>query len=233
MCGRIASTLSNAFLRRFFRTEGDAPALAPRWNLAPGQNARVVRRLIPQAGIRGMAALRWGLIPHSTDILALSSQPAHVEAETLVASSLFGEAFDRRRCLVPAEVFYEWQAVQGGLQPHAVARLDGAPLALGAIWEGWLSPDGEPVRSFALVTTPANTDLRPVSDRMPLVVQAEDWPLWLGETRADATRLLRPAPAGVLMAWPVSERIDSLLNNDATLIEPVRPERAATEAARV
>jgi putative SOS response-associated peptidase YedK len=222
MCGRISSTLSNAFLRRFFRTEGDAPALSPSWNLAPGQTARVVRRLVPQAGIRGLAALRWGLIPHFANDLAGAPQPAHVEAETLAASPLYGDAFARRRCLVPAEVFYEWQVVPGGRQPHAVARLDGAPLALGGIWEGWMSPEGEPIRSFALVTTPANADLRPVSARMPLVIQPEDWPLWLGEIRADAAPLLRPAPDGMLMPWPVSDRIDDLLNNDATLIEPVR-----------
>jgi len=231
MSGRLSSTLSNDFLRAFFRTDDDAPAFSPCWNLAPGHDARVVRRRNPEDGIRGLATLRWGLLPHFTKNPATALRPSVAPAEILTSSPIFCDAYQRRRCLVPAELFYEWQVVQGGVQPHAVARLDGAPLALGGIWEGWLSPLGEPIRSFALVTTAANADMRPLSDRMPLVVQAEDWPTWLGETRADPGSLLQPAPDGMLMPWPVSNRVDILLNNDVTLSAPVQRPRSLNDGA--
>jgi putative SOS response-associated peptidase YedK len=208
MCGRFASTLSAEFIRRLFETEDDAPNLPPSWNIAPSQDAFVVRRH-PATGARRLDALRWGLVPHFTKTLKGAPKPINARAETVATSGLFRGAFAARRCLVPAECFYEWRKVTGGKQPYAIARQDGAPLALGAIWEGWRSEDGEIVRSFAIITTAANAEMRALHDRMPLILEHADWPLWLGETGADAVALLRPAADGTLAPSPVSNRFTS------------------------
>jgi putative SOS response-associated peptidase YedK len=219
MCGRFSSTLSAEFIRRLFGTEGDPPNLGPSWNLAPSQDALVVRRH-PETGARRLDALKWGLVPHFTKDLKQARKPINARAETVASSGMFARAFTARRCIVPAGLFYEWQTLGAVKQPYAIARADKAPLALGGIWEGWRSPDGEVVRTFAIITTSANREMSVLHPRMPLVLEPSGWRLWLGEETGDATDLLRPAPDGTLTAWPVSPRVNSPRNNDASLIEP-------------
>jgi putative SOS response-associated peptidase YedK len=226
MCGRFASTLSAELIRRLFETEDEAPNLPPSWNIAPSQDALVVRRH-PATGVRRLDALRWGLLPHFTKQLKGALRPINARAETVATAGLFRGAFGARRCLVPAECFYEWHKVGTGKQPYAIARRDGAPLALGGIWEGWRSEEGEVVRSFAIITTAANAEMQVLHDRMPLVLEPADWPLWLGESRGDAPALLRPAPDGTLSAWRVSSRVNSPKINDAELVLPLPADEAA------
>ena len=220
MCGRFSSTLSAEFIRRLFGTEGDVPNLGPSWNLAPSQDALVVRRH-PESGARRLDVLQWGLVPHFTKDLKAARKPINARAETVATSGLFAKAFAARRCIVPAGLFYEWRTVGTAKQPFAIARVDQAPLALGGIWEGWRSPEGEVVRSFAIITTAANREMAALHARMPLVLDHADWGLWLGEDPGDAAALLRPAPDDTLRAWPVSPRVNSPRNNDAGLVEPM------------
>jgi putative SOS response-associated peptidase YedK len=220
MCGRFSSTLSAEFIRRLFGTDGDLPNLGPSWNLAPSQDALVVRHH-PGMGIRRLDALKWGLVPHFTKDLKEARKPINARAESVATSGMFRGAFAARRGIVPAGLFYEWQKVGTAKQPYAIARADQAPLAFGGIWEGWRSPDGEVLRTFAIITTAANREMSELHDRMPLVLEEPDWRLWLGEDAGDATELLRPAPNGTLKAWPVSPRVNSPRNNDARLIEPL------------
>ena len=220
MCGRFSSTLPAEFLRRLFGAEGDLPNLGPSWNLAPSQDALVVRRH-PETGARRLDALRWGLVPHFTKDLKEARKPINARAETVASSGMFRSAFAARRCIVPAGLFYEWRKAGSGKQPYAIARADKAPLAFGGIWEGWRSPEGEVLRSFAIITTGANREMSALHDRMPLVLEEPDWRLWLGEDAGDAAALLRPAPNGTLQAWPVSPRVNSPRNNDAGLLEPM------------
>jgi putative SOS response-associated peptidase YedK len=221
MCGRFASILPPEFIRRLFAAEGDTPNLGTSWNLAPSQDALVVRRH-PETGARRLDALRWGLVPHFTKDLKAAAKPINARAESVATSGLFRGAFAARRCIVPAELFYEWKKVVGGKQPFAIARQNEAPLAFGALWEGWRSPDGEVLRTFAIITTAANREMAELHHRMPLVLEERDWPLWLGEQEGDPRTLLLPAPDGTLKAWPVSTRVNSPRNNDAGLIEPER-----------
>ena len=229
MCGRFASTLSAEFIRRLFETEDEAPNLPPSWNIAPSQDALVVRRH-PATGVRRLDALRWGLVPHFTKQLKGAPRPINARAETVASANLFRGAFTARRCLVPAECFYEWHKIGAGKQPYAIARRDGAPLALGGIWEGWRSKEGEVIRSFAIITTAANAEMLALHDRMPLVLEPADWPLWLGETGGDAAALLRPAPDGTLSPWQVSSRVNSPKANDAELVLPVPPDEPVPPA---
>ncbi len=208
-------------MARLFKTAGAVPNAAPSWNVAPSQPAMVVRRH-PETGERRLDLLTWGLVPHWTKDLAKARKPINARAETVATSPMFREAFHRRRCIVPADAFYEWQAQDNGpKQPYAIARRDGYLLAFAGLWEGWRGPAGEILRTFSIIVTVANEDLAPIHDRMPVILEQRDWPAWLGEQEADPTELLRPAEAGTVRIWPVSTRVNKPANNDAALLEPV------------
>lgn len=220
MCGRFASFLPPEALRAIFRTTNPLPNAGPTWNLAPTQDALVLRRH-PETGERHLDLLRWGFIPSSTKDLTTLPMPINARAESVARNAMFRESFARRRCLVPAGAFYEWRAVRDGRQPYAIARADGAPLALAGIWSRWNAPSGEVIRSFAILTTAANATMRVLHHRMPVIIEEPDWPAWLGEGRGDPLALLRPAPKGVLRFWPVSRAVNSARNNGADLLDPI------------
>jgi putative SOS response-associated peptidase YedK len=123
---------------------------------------------------------------------------------------------------VPADAFYEWQKrPEETKQPYAIARENGEVMAFAGLWEGWKAPDGEIVRTFAIITTDANAEMAELHDRMPVIVEQGDWPLWLGEVEGDLTALLHPAPDHALRAWPVSRAVNAPRNNGPELLEPV------------
>jgi putative SOS response-associated peptidase YedK len=122
---------------------------------------------------------------------------------------------------VPAPVNYEWRADPGGKTPFAVARADGDPVAFGGIWEAWRSPEGERLQTFATITTNANELLAPIQDRMPVIIEKADWPVWLGEAEADPAALLRPARSDVLRVWQVDKKVGNLRNDGPDLINPI------------
>ena len=135
---------------------------------------------------------------------------------------MFRHAFARRRCLVPADAFYEWQKLPGGVkQPYAISRADGQPLTFAGLWEGWRGRAGEVLRSFVIIVAAANGQMKPIHDRMPVIVEPDDWPLWLGEVEGDPTRLLPPRDDLELKFWPVSRRVNSPAHNDAGLLAPI------------
>src|SRR5580704_8317931 len=179
MCGRYASFLPAETLAKLFGTVNPLPDLAPTWNMAPTLDAPVVR--LSKDGERHLAALKWGLVPYFTKDLKKARKPINARSETIAKSGMFREAFARRRCLVPAPVYYEWRDDPEGKTPFAVARVDGDPVVFAGIWEAWQSPEGETLRTFATITTDANHKLAAIQDRMPVVVEPENWPLWLGE----------------------------------------------------
>jgi len=226
MCGRFVSALPPEELARIFAIAGPLPNAAPTWNLAPTQSAVVVRRN-PETGERALSLLRWGLFPSfAKDPKA--TRPFNARAESVATNGMFRGAFAKRRCLVPADAYYEWHATPAGKIPYAIAGTDGLPLALGGIWEGHRAPDGEITRSFAIVTTAANTALAHLHPRMPLVVAHADWPAWLGEAEADATRLLRAAPEAALKAWRIGTAVNSVRNNTPELLWPATPQAGDT-----
>ncbi len=224
MCGRYASFLPAEALAQMFGTVNPLPNWEPNWNMAPTQSAPVVR-LHPQTGQRHLDLLRWGLVPHWVKDLKATHQPINARAETAATTPMFRDAMGRRRCLVPVDAFYEWQVVDGQKQPPvkqpwAIARADGLTMAMAGLWEGWKGPDGEVIRSFTILTTSANEALRPIHERMPVVLEREDWPLWLGEpATGDPASLLHPSAAG-FRTWPVSTAVNNVRNNTAALLDP-------------
>jgi putative SOS response-associated peptidase YedK len=219
MCGRYASFIAADRLHRLFRTVNPTPNLQATWNMAPTRDAPVVR-LHPETRQRHLDLLRWGLVPHWARDPKATRQPINARAETLGTSPMFRDALARRRCLVPADAFYEWQAVDGGKLPWAIARADGSPLVFAGLWEGWRGADGTVMRTFTIVTTQANDALRPLHERMPVVLEEDAWPVWLGEVDGVAPELLRPSAAG-FRVWRVGTAVNNVRNDRAELLEPV------------
>lgn len=215
MCGRFASELPPELIARLFQVVGSIPNVEPSWNVAPTQSVPVVRRH-PETGERHLDLLRWGLIPNwSKD---KGRQPINARAETVASSGMFRGAFSARRCVVPMQAFYEWKLGSKPKQPFAFGRVDEQPLALAGLWESWKDPSGELFRTFAIITTEANATLAPIHDRMPVVLEPDDWKAWLDDGPTD---LLRPADDGVLRRWLVSSRVNSPRNDDRGLLDEV------------
>jgi len=216
--------MTPADLARVFGTSNAVPNFTPNWNLPPSQLAPVVRHH-PKRGERHLDLLRWGLIPHFERDPVHARMLNNARAETVSKLPSFRGAFATHRCIVPAEAFYEWKRDGKLKQPFAIARVDGSLLAFGGLWESWTDPaNGDITRSFAIVTTDASATMAPIHDRMPLVLEPADWPVWLGEQDGDPKALLRPAADTVLRTWPVSTDVNSVRHNGAELLKPRREE---------
>ena len=226
MCGRYASFLPAEAIARIFGTVNPLPNLAPTWNMAPTMDAPVVRLRRKNDG-RHLDVLKWGLVPYFTKDLKKARKPINARSESIARSGMFKDAFARRRCLVPAPIYYEWRDDPDGKTPFAVARIDGDPVAFAGIWEKWRSPENEELQTFATITTNANRQLSAIQDRMPVIVERQDWPLWLGEIDGDPASLLRPAPEDVLRLWQVGKAVGNVKNDGAELIEPAEPAMTA------
>ena len=219
MCGRYAVFLPAEAIVALFRTSGAVPNWAPTWNMAPTRDAPVVR-LHPESGERRLDLLRWGLLPHWAKDPKTTRQPINARGETVATTATFRDAFARRRCLVPADVFYEWQVLDGAKAPWAIARADGQPMALAGLWEGWRGADSTVIRSFTIVTTSANETLRPLHERMPVILEPVDWATWLGATAGDPAGLLRPSTAA-LRTWRIGTSVNNVRNDAPGMLEPV------------
>ena len=184
-------------------------------------------RLHPETGERRLDLLRWGLIPSWTTDLKQALKPINARSETAATSGMFKAALASRRCLVPADAFYEWKTMPDGKQPYAIARRDRTPLAFAGIWEGWRDPAGEIVRTFAILTTSANATMRQLHARMPVILEQADWVDWLANREKNLTEVMRPAADDVLDLWPVSRAVNSVRNNGAELLDRVDHPRAS------
>jgi putative SOS response-associated peptidase YedK len=224
MCGRYAAILPAESIAALFQTRGPTPNWVGTWNMAPTRDAPVVR-LHPETGERHLSLLRWGLVPHWVKDPKTTRQPINARGETIASTPMFRDAFARRRCLVPADAFYEWQTTPDGKLPWAIARADAACLVFAGLWEGWRGSDGTIIRSFTIVTTSANDALRPLHERMPVVVEEPDWPIWLGEKTGGAqdgepAGLLRPSSAE-FRSWRVAMAVNNVRNDAPSLLDPL------------
>ena len=233
MCGRYALTTPAEVLAQLFRAAIDFE-LRTRYNIAPTQMAPVVRsRSEGSSGAhREIAALRWGLVPSWAKDASIGSRLINARGETAAEKPAFRSAFKRRRCLVPASGFFEWKKVEsarGGRakkRPFYIYRADEQPLVMAGLWESWTDPEsGKPIETYAILTTDANDQLRDLHDRMPVILEPEQFDVWLDPEPDDdpgpRQSLLKPAADGVLAMYPVSTRVNSSRHDEASLIEPV------------
>jgi putative SOS response-associated peptidase YedK len=228
MCGRYAAILPAEHIAALFQTQGPIPDWPGTWNMAPTRDAPVIR-LNPETGARHLGLLRWGLVPHWAKDLKATRQPINARGETISSAPMFRDAFARRRCLVPADAFYEWQTTPEGKHPWAIARADAACLVFAGLWEGWRGPDATIVRSFTIVTTQANAALSHLHERMPVVLEEADWPLWLGESAArdqgsetgrDPSDVVCPSSAA-FRTWRVSAAVNNARHDGPSLLDPI------------
>jgi putative SOS response-associated peptidase YedK len=220
MCGRYANYLPPDLIAKLFTTVNPPPNFQPTWNLAPTDDALVIRS-DRSSGERHLDVLKWGLVPYFTRGAKPARKPINARSETVALSGMFKAAFAERRCLVPAAAYYEWRdEPDGGKTPFAVARVDGKPVAFAGIWEQWRNPDGGILQTFATMTTDANQQLAAIQERMPVIIEKDAWPLWMGEVEGDILSLLRPGPEHVLRVWPVGKRVGNVKNNGPALLEP-------------
>ncbi|MEM8685763.1 MAG: SOS response-associated peptidase [Pseudomonadota bacterium] len=196
MCGLYNLSHSSDEVAAYF-DYGDTVEFPPRDYVAPGGPVAIVRHNEnDRSGARRFALVRWGFVPSWAKEVKDGKPLINARAETVAEKPSFRNAYRRRRCLVPASGFYEWQGdVPGRKVPFYVPRADGKPLAFGGIWEHWMGPDGSELESVAILTTAANAQLAAIHHRMPVVIAQGDFARWLGnEDRPDD--LLRPVPEG-------------------------------------
>jgi putative SOS response-associated peptidase YedK len=222
MCGRFVQRTPLGEIRALFETANAVPNAPPRYNAAPTQDLAVIR-YNPQTRLRSLDLLRWGLVPLWAKDRSFGPKCINARGETVATNNIFRDAFERRRCLIPADGFYEWQKAGGSTIPFAVVPRDGV-FAFAGLWERWRSPeDGSILRSFTIVTGAANALCRPIHERMPVILAPENWPLWLGETEAQPAELralLKPYPVDRIRIYPVGQAVGNVKNDEPGLLDP-------------
>ncbi len=225
MCGRFTNRLAWKALQERLDPIGTPLDLRPRYNAAPGQDVAVAR-----AAGRTLAMLRWGLIPAWAKDPAIGHKLINARSETAARKPSFRSAFRHRRCLIPADGFYEWQRRGGTRQPWLFGFRDGAPLVFAGLWERWTVPGGaalagllagrspgDTVETCTILTTAANETVAPVHGRMPVILPPDAWAAWL----AGEETPLAPYPADDMTAHPASTRVNRPANDDPRCVEPV------------
>jgi putative SOS response-associated peptidase YedK len=225
MCGRFALDAPAEALATLFDLP-EAPVLAPRYNIAPTQPVGIVRATQDQSG-REWALVMWGLVPSWAKDPTIGARMINARSETVAEKPSFRAAYKRRRCLVPASGFYEWQKKGKGKQPHYISMADSRPFGIAGLWESWHGPDGGELQTCTLLTTAPNDLLEPIHNRMPVIIAPEDYAEWLDHAREDRAffdslqHLLRAYPAEKMSAYPVSTYVSNARNEGPECIEPL------------
>ena len=220
MCGGfIQCTSGEALAERFHLPI--IPDLTPRYNVAPSQSVGVIR--VTHAGHREFVALRWGLVPAWSPEPRTAYSTFNARAETVADKPTYRHAFRRRRCLIPADGFYEWRRVGKRKQPYCIAPTDGEPFAFAGLWERW-ERDGTVVESCTIVVTTANATIAPLHDRMPVILARADEALWLDPAARvpDLVQLLGPYAGDDLEMYPVSKAVNSPAKDEPEMAEPLK-----------
>lgn len=226
MCGRFAQERPASELAEIFAAEPLADELGPRYNVAPTDDALVV---VQREERRAITAYRWGLVPHWSTDLKSGSRMFNARAETITTSPAFRAAFQRRRCLVPVDAFYEWRRIGKERQPYAIGREDGQPLVLAGLWAGWRDPASDPDaplvrRTFTIVTTTPNAVMAELHDRMPVVLPQDAWDRWLDPAPDDVGELLallQPTDEVALRAYAVERLVNDVRKDGPALLVPL------------
>jgi putative SOS response-associated peptidase YedK len=223
MCGRFFRDTSWATLREWYSLFADgAPNLEARYNIAPTQDILIIGKArVKGGGVRREARwAHWGLVPSWAKDAKLAGNMINARAETVSEKPAYRAAFKRRRCLVPADGFYEWVHAENGKQPHNIHYADHHPMTFAGLWE---ENEELGIRSVTIITTAANDFMKPLHDRMPALLQPEQYDLWLDHSApyADVKDLIKPHKGNDLDAYPVSRAMNSPTWDDPENIEPI------------
>jgi putative SOS response-associated peptidase YedK len=220
MCGRYTVAVpAEQLAQRFDATI--PPDVQQRYNAAPSQELPVLLNEISEDDAkREIQLLRWGLIPHWAKDATIANKMINARAETLAEKPAYRDALKKHRCLVLADSFYEWQKTESGKVPMRIMMKSGEPFAFAGLWSNWKNPDGEWVRTFTIITGKPNDVVAPIHNRMPAILRPEDEATWLDNGAGETIwlNMLQPYPSELMMAYPVSSRVNVPANDDPSLI---------------
>ncbi|SEM77206.1 SOS response-associated peptidase [Paenibacillus sp. OV219] len=223
MCGRYTITITmEELMLRYFISQTNVPFHKPKYNVAPGQ---MIMAIINDGEQNRLGELKWGLVPSWADSPKVGSKMLNARAETAWEKPAFRELIRRKRCIIPADGFYDWrQDVLAGKQPMRIVRSDRKLFSMAGLYDTWISSEGVKLSTCTILTTTPNKLMEPIHDRMPVILQEEDEPLWLNrriQTRAELDKLLSPFPSELMDAYPVAKTVGSVSYDDPSCIEPL------------
>jgi putative SOS response-associated peptidase YedK len=227
MCGRYRLTAKERWLSEFFKIPAEDIEWAARWNIAPTDDVATVRqdRKEPR---RVFAKMRWGLVPYWAKDLSIGAKMINAVCETAAEKPAFRESMKRRRCLVPADGFYEWKKLgDKKKQAYNIGMKDDGLFAFAGLWDRWKDPSGKPVESCTILTTDANALLKDIHDRMPVILKPEDYDLWLDPGLTDpkqVEQLLKPFDPRLMRVYPVSSAVNKVENDGPQCAQEVNAE---------
>jgi len=224
MCGRYRLSRRKQLVEEYFASvSSEEEDWNPRYNIAPTQSVPVIRQN-PKEPVRELSLIRWGLIPSWATDPSVAARMINARSETAKVKPAFRDALKSRRCLIPADGFYEWQRTGKAKQPYCFEVDEGALFAFAGLWDRWIDPSGHTVETCSILTTTPNALTSAVHDRMPVVLEPASYDLWLDPEMKDvgaASQLLRPYNAGLMRCYPISARINQVANNDQACSAPV------------
>jgi putative SOS response-associated peptidase YedK len=225
MCGRYRLSRRKQIIEEHFDSVSGEEDWSARYNIAPTQPVPVIRQH-PKEPVRQLPLMRWGLIPSWANDSSVSASMINARSETVATKPAFRDALKSRRCLIPADGFYEWSRTGKTKQPYCFEINEGELLAFAGLWDRWKDPSGQWVNSCSILTTTPNAVTAPVHDRMPVILDQDSYDIWLdpGMTNgAAASELLKPYDARLMRCYPVSTRINYVANDDEACSTPVEP----------
>jgi putative SOS response-associated peptidase YedK len=216
MCGRYSFILEDELIKERFGVTVRSAIYKARYNCAPTQKLAVVSNENPEE----LSLYRWGLIPFWAKDPSIGNKLINAKSETILEKPSFKNSFKNRRCLVLSDGFYEWK--KGTVKtPFRITKKDGAAFAMAGIWDKWVSPDGDEIRSFAILTTSPNALMEKIHDRMPVILDRETERIWIGNAESNILLdLLKPCPASSLIAYPVSALVNSPRHDSPEILVP-------------
>lgn len=216
MCGRFSFALEDALIQERFGVRVRTAIYKARYNCAPTQNLAVITNTSPRA----LEFFRWGLIPSWAKDPAMGSKLINARGETITEKPSFRNAFKSRRCLVPADSFFEWKR-DTIKTPYRILMKSREPFAMAGIWERWLNGEGTPIHTFSIITTSPNELMATIHDRMPVILKREDEQRWLnGDDGHELLSLLKPYPAHEMEAYRISKLVNSPVNDTPAVFTP-------------
>lgn len=231
MCGRYRLTRSQKQLMEEFDAYGEVE-VSPRYNIAPTQPVVTIRQDVREP-IRKLSMMRWGLIPSWAKDPSLGYKTINARSETVATTASFREPFRSRRCLIPADGFYEWKMNGKTKQPYCFEVKGGKLFAFAGLWDEWRNPQGELIESCSILTTTPNSLLADIHDRMPVILNPENYDLWMDpgfRDLASVSRMLRPFESAQMRRYPVSTRVSHVQNDDADCAKPLERQRSPAQS---
>jgi putative SOS response-associated peptidase YedK len=222
MCGRYRLSRRKQLVEEYFDTTPWEEDWNPRFNIAPTQPVPVIRQH-PKEPHRQLSLMKWGLIPHWAKDPSIAASTINAKSETAATKPAFRDPFRQRRCLIPADGFYEWRRTGGSKQPYCFEVSGGGLFAFAGLWDGWKDSNGRWVKTFSILTTTPNAVTAAVHDRMPVILEPDCYAVWLDPTIRDVAavaKVLKPYDATLMRCYPVSTRINRVANDDEECTRP-------------